>query len=351
MPSSIPSDHWSRHLKTDAFTHILSFLDEDAMVRWEVAEGKFQCCGDFLRREMLYVESMNKAIARQWKNLYNAEKKRRHPRWANHNVSCVATSGQEYVKECRRARAVVAEARKFYDFHGKAGVVAFPSVTGDLEPDIVVRRIPLQQSDDDNATPSLSWNEWTIPTHPQTVVFVTITKIDTQDFWQGYRSFDYLSSTPHHFQGKLTLGRIEEVAKDLEWPDLKETLQIWDSIATKMDALKVIMENMQITVTTCGEENGVVISTGGFDSVEAVFGGRTRSQFHERHPESPMADRVQGVMNSLDVKMYVENGELKFDLVRQIDVQIEIGHLINFESLFFGPFTDRTGIVLEDNED
>jgi predicted metal-binding protein len=73
---------------------------------------------------------------------------------------------------------------------------------------------------------------------------------------------------------------------------------------------------MQITIITCGEENGVVVSTGASLDTQAVFGGTTylHTCCHERHPESPTSDWVQGVMNSFDVKMKLE---LLFDCVHQ----------------------------------
>lgn len=127
------------------------------MVRWEEAEGGFFCRRDYLWGEMLYVKAMNTAIERQWKNLYNIDRKRRRSRWAHFgDASSCQNSGKEYVQECRRAKAVAAEARQFYDFHGEPGPIPLASESGSLEPDVVARSIPLKQSDGGNPMPSLS---------------------------------------------------------------------------------------------------------------------------------------------------------------------------------------------------
>lgn len=152
---------------------------------------------------------------------------------------------------------------------------------------------------------------------------MTITKVDTQHCWHEYRLFDYLSPQPYQFCGNLTLGLVQDVAQDMNWPELKGVLQDWETVGTRLDALKAIMQNMQVTIEIRGQQSGVVISTGGFHSVGAVLGGRTHAQFHERHPESPMADREEGLMKFFDVKLHVEDGEVKLDLNRQIGMDID----------------------------
>ncbi|KAL3918853.1 MAG: hypothetical protein SGILL_004051, partial [Bacillariaceae sp.] len=215
-----------------------------------------------------------------------------------------------YVKRCRIDQTRATEAQKIYDFASE------PSSTTSTDLDSFIRHIPMKNKKGASSL-VLSWTEWVIPNENQSDVFVTITKLDTQTTWQGYRSLQHMTSTGTLFQGDLSTDLVKNLIKDMNWPEL-QVLQDWDILGTNMDCLKAILQKFQVTVTSC-HDDGVVVSTGGFDSMSSVFGGATRAQLHERHPASPTEDSVTGTENGLTVNLQVVNGRLLLELRRQIE--------------------------------
>mmetsp|Transcript_18398 Transcript_18398/g.34226 ORF Transcript_18398/g.34226 Transcript_18398/m.34226 type:complete len:359 (-) Transcript_18398:854-1930(-) len=336
---------WTTHLTADTVAEVCSFLDEDTLYSLEDAE----CLLD--DNSATNIKPMLMPVTeRQWKNLFELDQNRRNRRWSDstalRSFSCYRQQGREYVRGCRKSQTVVKEAHRIYDFDRRPAELDIPNKDGVFQFDQMRREVPLRNLSlcDSKESSALHWKEWQHPGNNTTTteeVFVTLTKRDSGRSWQGYCPLMAKEFTlPFQTNKMLKLDSLQELASELEWPELQDyhdwvedmktkggpiesaTRQVVEFISGEQ-ALESIMRNMQVTVTT-SDHSRIVIATGGFSSMEELDG---TGDFHERHPLLPLEGSVMGVSNAYETKLELVNGSVVVSLEHRMYQGSRAGNL------------------------